>query len=179
MNNYFYIDANGQQCGPVAGESLQKLGVTKDSLVWCDGMSTWEKAGSVSELSSLFVVAPPVPPTPPAPSTPVVSPTPDAPKSAPVKHVHRELCPDNNLVWAILVTLMCCQPFGIPAIVNASKVELLWSAGRKAEAVEKAESAKKWCWVGAICGVCGVVLAVIYYVLLISLGLFEELAGSY
>ena len=32
----------------------------------------------------------------------------------------RPLKPDNNLVWAILCTLLCCLPFGIVSIVYAS-----------------------------------------------------------
>ena len=155
MNHYFYIDTNGQQCGPLAGEELKNKGLTRESLVWCDGMSTWEKACSVPELSSLFVAMPPTP-APPQPSY--------AKATASSSPRHTELCPNNNLVWAILVTVMCCVPFGIPAIINSTKVEPLWYAGRRVEAIEKAEASKKWCWAGAIAaGAFYILIYVIYF----------------
>ena len=38
-----------------------------------------------------------------------------------------KLCPDSNLVWAILCTVLCCLPLGIVAIVKAASVEKLWA----------------------------------------------------
>lgn len=35
--------------------------------------------------------------------------------------------PDNNLVWGILVTILCCLPFGIVSIIKASSVDNLWA----------------------------------------------------
>ncbi|HEV7977286.1 MAG TPA: CD225/dispanin family protein [Amycolatopsis sp.] len=52
--------------------------------------------------------------------------------------------PDNNLVWAILSTVMCCLPLGIVAIVKANQVQTLWFQGRQAEAQKAADDAKKW-----------------------------------
>ena len=36
--------------------------------------------------------------------------------------------PNNYLVWAILVTIFCCLPFGIVAIIKANKVNTLYAA---------------------------------------------------
>ncbi|MCV7195640.1 CD225/dispanin family protein [Mycobacterium angelicum] len=75
--------------------------------------------------------------------------------------------PDNYLVWAILVTVLCCLPFGIVSIVNATKVSGLWAQGRYAEAQAASASAKKWAIIGAIAGVVvGVVVGIIYVVLI-------------
>jgi len=52
--------------------------------------------------------------------------------------------PDNYLVWAIVVTILCCLPTGIVSIVYASKVNSLHKNGQYQEAKEAAESAKKW-----------------------------------
>jgi hypothetical protein len=60
--------------------------------------------------------------------------------------------PDNYLVWAILVTVLCCLPFGIVSIVYSTKVSGLWAQGRYAEAQSAADSAKKWAIIGAIVG---------------------------
>ena len=33
---------------------------------------------------------------------------------------NKPMAPDSHLTWAIISTLLCCWPFGIPAIVNAA-----------------------------------------------------------
>lgn len=74
--------------------------------------------------------------------------------------------PDNYLVWAILSTVFCCLPLGIVAIVKASKVDALWAQGLQEEAVEAANDAKKWSIIGAVAGVLGVVLYVVFCLVL-------------
>jgi ABC-type glycerol-3-phosphate transport system permease component len=73
--------------------------------------------------------------------------------------------PNNHLVWSILVTIFCCLPFGIVAIVKSSQVNGLWAQGRYAEAQASADSARKWViWsvvVGLIVIVINVILAAI------------------
>ena len=54
----------------------------------------------------------------------------------------------NYLVQSILITLCCCMPFGIAAIVYASKVEGLERMGDIAGAQEASAKAKMWCWIG-------------------------------
>ncbi len=73
--------------------------------------------------------------------------------------------PSNNLVWAILTTILCCLPFGIVSIVQATKVNGLWAQGQTAAAQEAADAAKKWAIIGAIVGV---VLNVLWIILLIT-----------
>jgi membrane protease subunit (stomatin/prohibitin family) len=63
----FYIAVNGQQQGPYNLQTLQTMiqqgSVTRDSLIWKQGMAAWTKAGDVAEVSALFgVVPPPLPP---------------------------------------------------------------------------------------------------------------------
>ena len=74
--------------------------------------------------------------------------------------------PDNYLVWAILSTVFCCLPLGIVAIVKASKVDALWAQGLQEEASEAANDAKKWSIIGAVAGVLGVVLYVVFCLVL-------------
>lgn len=52
--------------------------------------------------------------------------------------------PDNNLVWAILATVLCCLPLGIVAIIKSTKVKELWMAGDHAGAQKAANDAKKY-----------------------------------
>lgn len=62
----------------------------------------------------------------------------------------KQIPPDNNLVWAILSTLICCWPFGVIAIVYAAKVDKLWDRGFHVEAVQASEKSKKWAIISAI-----------------------------
>ena len=56
---------------------------------------------------------PPPPPPPPGAYPPPGGPVPGG---AP---------PDNNLVWAILSTVLCCLPLGIVAIIKSTLVSVL------------------------------------------------------
>ena len=58
----------------------------------------------------------------------------------------------NYLTQAILVTLCCCWPLGIVAIINAAKVNGLLASGDYQGAVEASEAAQKWCWISFILG---------------------------
>jgi len=76
--------------------------------------------------------------------------------------------PNNYLVWSILVTLFCCLPLGIVAIVKSSQVNGLWAQGRYAEAQASADSARKWVIWGAVIGV---VAGIIYAIMAIAGGM--------
>src|SRR5688572_1154941 len=64
----------------------------------------------------------------------------------------REVAPDggagtkipNYLPQSILVTLFCCLPFGIVAIVNAAQVNSKVAAGDVAGAQESSRKARTW-----------------------------------
>ncbi len=63
----FFAVVNGQQSGPydlnVLKQMVMQNQLTKDTLVWRQGMAGWEAAGKVAELSSVFgAVPPPLPP---------------------------------------------------------------------------------------------------------------------
>ena len=71
---YYFVDSNGQQHGPVAADDLPRYGVTPQTLVWRQGMSDWQPASSLSELSGVFAAPPPAAPPaltqpPPTPQT--------------------------------------------------------------------------------------------------------------
>lgn len=70
--------------------------------------------------------------------------------------------PDNNLVWAIVSTVLCCLPLGIVSIVKATQVSGLWASGRYAEAQKAADDAKKFAIWGAIAGAVVIVLYIIF-----------------
>jgi hypothetical protein len=55
----------------------------------------------------------------------------------------------NYLVFAILVTVLCCLPAGIPAIVYAAQVNSKLQAGDISGAQLASKNAKMWCWISA------------------------------
>jgi predicted Zn finger-like uncharacterized protein len=68
----------------------------------------------------------------------------------------------NYLVQSILVTLCCCWPFGIVAIINAAKVNSLLASGDYDGAVRASDAAQKWCWIAFVLGL---IVNVLYVVL--------------
>jgi len=153
MHNYFYLDKQYRQQGPVSPEKFTQNGVTADTLVWRSGMKDWETAGSVAELQeyfSPFARTEQQPPEPP--KREMESPAcgqPPQPAGQPC-YLPR---PDTHLVEAILATLCCCLPFGIVAIVKASQVSTSYAQGRYDQAILRSDEAKTWVIVSVICGV--------------------------
>ncbi len=76
--------------------------------------------------------------------------------------------PNNNLVFAILATVLCCLPFGIVAIVKAAEVNGKWAQGDYAGAVASAAAAKKWSIVSAVTAL---VVGVLYVLFIVIIGI--------
>lgn len=67
----------------------------------------------------------------------------------------------NHLVFAILATIFCCVPSGIPAIVYAASVNDKVKAGDFAGAKAAAENAKMWCWISFGVGLLWILVVVV------------------
>lgn len=77
-----------------------------------------------------------------------------------------------NYLWqSIVVTVLCCLPLGIPAIVYASKVNNALMQGNQAAAKQASDSAKMWCIISLVAGIVGIGL---YMIVMI----FAAIAGS-
>ena len=83
------------------------------------------------------------------------------------QHVHVP----NYLVQAILVTLFCCLPFGIVAIIFAAQVNGKLQAGDVSGAIESSRKAKMWSWISF--GI-GIGIALIY----VAIALFGFFASQ-
>lgn len=116
----YYILINNSKQGPFPKEELMKKGLCAHTLVWCAGMNDWQPASNVPDLADLLAQMPPEPPS----SNPVM--------------------PKTWLVESILVTALCCIPFGIVGIVNASKVESHFIAGQYDLSQYYSDQARKW-----------------------------------
>lgn len=74
--------------------------------------------------------------------------------------------PPNNYLVPAIISIFCCWPLAIVAIINATQVNTKWGAGDQAGAMASAKNAKTWSTIAI--GI-GVALLVIY-ILLIVLG---------
>ncbi len=77
----------------------------------------------------------------------------------------------NYLVFAILTTVLCCLPAGIPAIVYAAQVNGKLAAGDIAGAQLASKNAKMWCWVAFGAGLTVLVL----YMLMVGVGVMSHM----
>ena len=131
--NWFYAEESAQR-GPVSEDEIRQLlasgRINQQTLVWREGMPQWATV-SQTELSG-------VPPIPGQVRLPYASPQPLAYSGA-------QAVP-NYLAQAILVTLFCCMPFGIVAIVYAAQVSPKLTSGDYVGAREASDKARFWCW---------------------------------
>ncbi len=144
----WYYSKNGTQLGPVEqSELVAKLSsgeVAPSDLVWREGMLDWLPSGQVAELRSLL--APTGYPPPPAMGQGAFSPYTPPVADQQVAAYGGAAIP--NYLWqSIVVTVFCCMPFGIPAIVYAAKVDGLVARGNLVGARAASDSARTWCWV--------------------------------
>lgn len=143
MSTYFYIDAQQRQCGPIPPTQFAAYGITPTTYVWTAGMAQWQLAGTIIELQPYFS------------------------KSQLFNAVGiRPSRPDNNLVWAILSTILFCLPLGLVGVYYSMKVDTLYFKGKYEEAKKAAEKALYWSIAGCVSGI---VVAIISTILSIFL----------
>lgn len=75
--------------------------------------------------------------------------------------------PSNNLILAI-VSLLCCWPIGIPAVIFAAQVNGKWAQGDQAGAIASAAKAKKFAIIALVLGIIATVISIIVNVALVS-----------
>lgn len=188
MKQYYYVDGNNQQQGPIDAAQLPAFGVTTKTLVWCEGMANWQAAGEIPELASFFAAKQPEIPAQPQmqPGTPAqpqmqqqVQPQPmninnfqqtQQPMNTqpPFQQPNNQQMPpqpDNYLVWAILVTVLCCLPLGVASIIYSVKVGSLYAQGDYNGAVDASQKAKKFAMIGGIGGLVFIIIYVIFAVI--------------
>lgn len=77
----------------------------------------------------------------------------------------------NYLVFAILTTVFCCLPAGIPAIIYAAQVNGKLQAGDYAGAKAASDNAKMWCWVAFGLGMA----TALFWVLIAGVGMLKQM----
>ena len=148
----YYLVINGEKSGPFTIDQLATQQLTPETPVWTEGMSDWVPAQQVAELSSLFASQAPIPEA----SQPTATPQAPAYNAAPAygnpqpQAPNTQVVPPNYLVWSILVTLFCCIPGGVVAIVYSTQVSSRFQQGDYAGANESSRNARKWVIISAI-----------------------------
>ncbi len=81
---------------------------------------------------------------------------------------------NSHLVKAILVTIFCCQPFGIVSIVFAAQVDGRVRSGDIQGAIESSEKANKWANWSIIIGI----LPGIFYIIMVMIQILAMSASA-
>ena len=192
MKQYYYVDGNNQQQGPIDAAQLPAFGVTTKTLVWCEGMANWQAAGEIPELASFFAAKQPEIPAQPqmqpgTPAQPQMQPQAQQqvqPQTMNINNIQQTQQPmntqppfqqpnnqqmppqpDNYLIWAILVTVLCCLPLGVASIIYSVKVGSLYAQGDYNGAVDASQKAKKFAMIGGIGGLVFIIIYVIFAVI--------------
>ncbi|MBI9041429.1 CD225/dispanin family protein [Lutibacter sp.] len=76
--------------------------------------------------------------------------------------------PKNYLIEAILVTIFCCQPFGIVSIVYAAQVNSRFAEGNYDGAKKASKSAKNWMIAAIISGFVLAILSVLLFIFVLG-----------
>lgn len=86
--------------------------------------------------------------------------------------------PRNWLVESILVTILCCLPFGIVGIINAANVNSRFDAGDFEGAMRASAEAGRWTKIGFWVGIASIVLILIFYFFMFALIFGAAAAGG-
>lgn len=143
----YYIARDGKRLGPFSTEELKETGITPDTKVWHNGLEGWTDAKELPELAEITDCEAPPLPEPPNDSSPETE--------------EKQPMPKTWLAEAVIVTVLCCLPFGIAAIVYATQVETAYLSKQYDLACDRSEKAKKMIYWGAGTGVAAVVLYII------------------
>lgn len=140
---YKVIGADGREYGPVTGEQLRQWiaegRANAQTRVQAEGTTEWKPLADFPELLGTTAAVPPT-----LGATPYAAPL---PTTVP-----------NYLAWAIVTTICCCLPLGIPAIVYAAQVNTKLAAGDIAGAQDSSRKAKMWCWIAFGLGIIGSII---------------------
>lgn len=100
-----WIHLNGTQQGPYEFDQLRVLPIDANTPVWYEGLPQWTPAAMAPATASLFGG--------PAGTPPPMGAAAAAPGMAPPR-------PTTYIGWSILLTILCCSPIALIAIVTGA-----------------------------------------------------------
>ncbi len=181
MATKYWVNIDGIQSGPISRDELADMDFNPEvTYVWHQELDDWHRIDQLSEFADIVAgksvqqsvtpppipsepeepIVPPVPPVPSEPEMPVVPPVlpvPSEPEvfivpSVPPVPAPSEAEAPTNLVWAVIVTVMCCQVTGIIAIVYGAMTSTANSAGNYEKARHYSDIAQIWVMVSIALG---------------------------
>ncbi|MCH5229932.1 MAG: CD225/dispanin family protein [Muribaculaceae bacterium] len=184
MSGKYYAMLDGEQKGPFTLEELPKVGVRPSTYIWTKGMHDWQKAEENADVCRLFrnhlydVMHPvAVPAKDIQTDLDKYKVLPDSEKGpAPTRFdkflqeagedplptleeiedkKDKTIPPMSMIGYAWLVTIFCCLPTGIVALVYAYKSKRLWNAHDNILSYEYNRKAKLWTGVSFFIGIIG------------------------
>lgn len=135
-----WIYLNGIQQGPYTLEQLQVMGIDPATPVWYEGLTDWTPAGEAPVTAPLFSPVAPAAETAWQPEPVVTAALNDAP--VPPK-------PPTYLVWTLILTILCCNLFGLIGIITGAVSSSRYSAGDY-EGAKKMSEVTEWMVILAI-----------------------------
>lgn len=98
----YYIIVNQKQEGPFTPEQLKQKKnnneLTKETMVWTNGMPGWEKAGDQQELMAIFIATPPPLPVPENNLPPAIPSIPEVPNTESEKKLSPEAIDPQEII---------------------------------------------------------------------------------
>ena len=162
MATKYWVNIDGIQSGPISRDELADMDFNPEvTYVWHQELDDWHRIDQLSEFSDIVAgksvqqsVTPPLIPL--EPEMPVVPPMPPMPEIPPMLELSvpapSEAEAPTNLVWAVIVTVMCCQITGIIAIVYGVMTSTANSAGNYEKARHYSDIAQIWVMVSIALG---------------------------
>ncbi|MBO4598463.1 MAG: DUF4339 domain-containing protein [Bacteroidaceae bacterium] len=133
----YYLLVRNEKRGPFSIDELKEQPLTRTSLVWCKGMSDWEKLEDVEELKSIKENIPP---------------------TIPIMDLRKNKAPRNWLVESVVITSLLALPFGIIGIIESIRSEEAMKHGDYERAQLHSERAHQWVLWGSYAVILGFII---------------------
>ena len=133
--DYYYLDADMRQVGPVSLDDLVAAGVTGDTMVWHEGLEEWAKAGHLPAVVKAMErkARPATPEKPQAPESPE---SPESPEAVVIDAADDdEISPKRpskrlgmNIAMMVLTTLNPFDILGLMLVVPVAAMSITFGA---------------------------------------------------
>lgn len=144
--DYYYLDADMRQVGPVSLDDLVAAGVKGDTMVWHEGLEEWAKAGNLPEVVKAMErkarpatpekpQAPESPESPEKPESPGNPESPESPEAVVIAAADDEIIPKRpskrlgmNIAMMVLTTLNPLYILGLMLVVPFAAMSITFGA---------------------------------------------------
>lgn len=142
--DYYYLDADMRQVGPMSLDDLVAAGVTGDTMVWHEGLEEWAKAGNLPEVVKAMErkarpatpEKPQAPESPEKPESPVKPVNPESPEAVVIAAAaDDEIIPKRpskrlgmNIAMMVLTTLNPLYILGLMLVVPFAAMSITFGA---------------------------------------------------